>query len=772
MGQPAGVAEDEDPAGEPDEPRRRWLALTAIGLLLLILLAVLVFQRPRPVCIAVATSLTGLSAPAGQESLAAMQLAVADANRAGGVDGRTIRLVLFDDQSRADIGRRNVAEIADSGCVAVLGHYLSTVSLAAGPLYRRAHIPALTGTAFADALTRGNPWYFRAQITASMQGRALGEYLLLLNAAPEVELIRSDDVFGRDFARGFAEAYPAGRVALRTFSPNPRTRAETAKRMVAAMRESGEPGVIVIGAGADHIPDVLKAVRRGGFTGSVICAGGAGSAEFIDRFAAEPEERRQPGFFTDRGYATPPLIFDSAGAQAQEFAGRYRLQTHRVPSWIAAGSYDAATIMVEAMRRTNLGHGSGSVEDAREQVRVALAGMNRPQSGVRGLSRTLYFDSQRNMPGPVRMGVFASRRLITHPRQLVPIEHPEAVNIPQETEAGHVLSLGDRHFWLQQVVYTGMDFNRLNRVDLKEGTFDVDLNLWMRFVGTNESPTQIEFPDLLERDAFDPAKPVEANVILLSGSDNRPTMGTRPLEPYNYRLYRIEGDFKATYDLHDYPFDHQELLIRFLNRNQRRELVTYVIDSQALELANSEKRLPSDLSPFRGLQQWRLGGIRYFVESESRSSTLGKPQAAQGSPVEYTGFNVALVLERNFGIFLIKTLVPLLLLVVVVFTTLFLPGNLFRERINIPVTAILTSSVLLLSVNNQLGDVGYTVAIEYIFYAFFALCVTAMLTGITHDALSLEGQEQRAAVLARAGQAFYVTMVLVVISVVWLRYAD
>jgi hypothetical protein len=129
-----------------------------------------------------------------------------------------------------------------------------------------------------------------------------------------------------------------------------------------------------------------------------------------------------------------------------------------------------------------------------------------------------------------------------------------------------------------------------------------------------------------------------------------------------------------------------------------------------------------------------------------------------------------MVLQRNAQIYVIKTMIPLMLLVLVVFATLFLPMNLFRERINIPVTAILTSAVLLLSVNNQLGDIGYTITIEYIFYAFFALCLGSMLIGIAHDALCVEGKTREARVLAVAGQLAYALTVAGVVVHYWWLY--
>jgi branched-chain amino acid transport system substrate-binding protein len=87
----------------------------------------------------------------------------------------------------------------------VLGHYLSTTSPAAGPGYKAARIPALTGTSFVDDLTVDNPYYFRAQTTSSVQGRSIAEYLRYVMKAPVVHLVYSRDAFGVSFRRGFAQ---------------------------------------------------------------------------------------------------------------------------------------------------------------------------------------------------------------------------------------------------------------------------------------------------------------------------------------------------------------------------------------------------------------------------------------------------------------------------------------------------------------------------------------------------------------------------------------
>jgi branched-chain amino acid transport system substrate-binding protein len=163
--------------------------------------------------------------------------------------------------------------------------------------------------------------------------------------------------------------------------------------------------------------------------------------------------------------------------------------------------------------------------------------------------------------------------------------------------------------------------------------------------------------------------------------------------------------------------------------------------------------------------------LRYFVDAFATGSTLGQPSLSDSRvKTEFAAFNATVVLRRDFGIFIVKTLVPLFLLVLVVFATLFFPETLFRERINIPVTAILTSAVLLLTVSNQLGDVGYTVAIEKIFYAFFGLCLMTMMSGYGHEQLRQRGTGRLATVLDHTAKMLYAGTVCAVIIFFYRQY--
>ncbi|MGY8634988.1 ABC transporter substrate-binding protein [Bradyrhizobium sp. 14AA] len=146
--------------------------------------------------------------------MVATQLAIDEVNAKGGVNGRLIELVLFDDASNPAVARANAQAIADSPCVAVLGHYLSSASLAAAPIYRDARIPALTGSSAADDLTNNSEYYFRALSPVSVQARSIAEHLRAVMREPEVRLVHTRDSYGKSFERGFATAYPAEQLRV------------------------------------------------------------------------------------------------------------------------------------------------------------------------------------------------------------------------------------------------------------------------------------------------------------------------------------------------------------------------------------------------------------------------------------------------------------------------------------------------------------------------------------------------------------------------------
>src|SRR5208283_2666706 len=171
---------------------------------------------------------------------------------------------------------------------------------------------------------------------------------------------------------------------------------------------------------------------------------------------------------------------------------------------------------------------------------------------------------------------------------------------------GHMVQIGEQFFWLQRVVATGIDIAHLTRIDTKEGTFNADFYFWIRYAGGDDLPSRIEFSDFTG--TFDAAHPLRSSVE----------------DGINYRVWHLSGNFKTNFNLHDYPFDTQALVIRLRNRDHPRDQIVYAIDTFGLQLDVSG-RSGGNADAFSDLQLWRVVTVVPFVASSSIQSTLGEP---------------------------------------------------------------------------------------------------------------------------------------------------
>lgn len=647
-------------------------------------------HRPAPIVIALIASMSGPHAAEGWEARAASQLYINEVNATGGIDGHMLKLQAYDDQGKPATASMKASWIVDSEAVAVLGHSESPTSMAAGPVYRDGHIAVVTGDATTDGLTRDNRYSFRAASPNSAQAAFLAQYIgaVIMRhtsgffSAPDVDLVGASGPYAQSFVAGFQQ--PDTGLKPKTFMLEEGASVEQSARTLAdQLAREPEPRIIVLGLDADDTAATLKAIRRRGIRSMIILSSSAATDDFIQQFATEPEEKDEPGFFTDNLFGIAPVILDNTGLFGQGLASGYQSGTGKRAGWYAAGAENAARVLVAAIRRAHIGDTAATKQADRAKVRDALAGFDSPAHSEPGIDDALYFNAAREMPRPMQYGYFNEGHFMSAPLQLVPVKDRDLVDIDREIEAGHMVQIGDRFFWLQRVVSTGIDIGHLDRVDTKEGSFNADFYFWIRYAGGDDLPSHVEFSDFTGN--FDAAHPLRSSIE--QGMD--------------YRLWRVRGTFKTNFNLHDYPFDTQALVIRVRNRDHPREQIAYAIDTAGLQL-DASGRSTKTSDAFGDLQLWRVVSVVPFAASTSIQSTLGEPALfATTNRTEYGGFALAVIVRRNVIAFMVKALLPLFLLMLVVLATLYFPPSLAKERLTVPVTGILTSAVLLISITNQ-----------------------------------------------------------------------
>src|SRR5438876_10374525 len=94
------------------------------------------FGQAKPYKIGSLQPLSGSGAAGGKTALVGIQMAVDRINKSGGINGRPVELIVADDESKPDVGRRKVEKLLVEDKVDVhVGGFLSNICLACMPVF-------------------------------------------------------------------------------------------------------------------------------------------------------------------------------------------------------------------------------------------------------------------------------------------------------------------------------------------------------------------------------------------------------------------------------------------------------------------------------------------------------------------------------------------------------------------------------------------------------------------------------------------------------------
>ena len=121
----------------------------------------------------------GEASPIGLEILRGAAQAQDDINRAGGVDGVPVRLVLVNDGNDPETAKTIAENLAEDPTVlGVVGHYSSDVTLATAPIYEAGELVSITPVSTAVDLSGISPYLYRTVPSDSFAAAALAAYML------------------------------------------------------------------------------------------------------------------------------------------------------------------------------------------------------------------------------------------------------------------------------------------------------------------------------------------------------------------------------------------------------------------------------------------------------------------------------------------------------------------------------------------------------------------------------------------------------------------
>lgn len=299
-----------------------------------------------------------------------------------------------------------------------------------------------------------------------------------------------------------------------------------------------------------------------------------------------------------------------------------------------------------------------------------------------------------------------------------------------------------------QPVKVSAYINDIHFVDLKTHTYSVDFYLTFRWSDKKLNPIEsFEFMNSFEQWGFS-IKPEKPSPQILPNGDL-------------YNTLRIEGKFSKKFDLSNYPFDQQDLLISGEDIQSDRSEIRYMVDDLN----------PVSVNPKMTLPGFALGSVRIETEEFSHPTAFGN--AFQGSPqTTYSRFNLIIPIERPILAYMFKLLLPILCVFFCSGLMFMIVPHYFDARIGIGITSLLTVVALQITLNEELPEIGYLVLIDKI-YLITYLFIIISLTNVVRVARQLErGLKDPALIINSDRRALFIFVLVYVLlcGIVTLRF--
>lgn len=733
-----------------------WLVIGLVISFLAIFLFILqqvFYSEKEPLYIAIAGPINQVN---GEAMVNGVQLYLDQINAAGGIAGHQVKLIKYDDDNQANIAQKVASQIAeDQKSLAVIGHYGSSTSLAAAPIYQQRSIAAVSGSSTADELTIGNDWYFRTIFNNSDQAALLAHYVYKVLKYQRANILYHDNAYGSTLASTFyRHARTIGLEINHQWHFNsPENFEYSLQQLTQTLAASPKDKTVLFLAthSTEAVRTLVALKELEGIQVEIIGADALSSANFLKKLSEYPREQIQPGYYSDGVYAIAPLLFDLGNQLSQNFRHAYLKKYQEFPSITSAIYYDAAIVVVNSIKKMINQGIPPTIKQQRQQVKTGLWQLNKLENGLDGITATLYFNQHGDAVKSIPMGIYKNGNLVAAMHQYQPLQTVQNINnLLSEMLEHRIVEINGKFMSLAQVVYAGLDFTEISELDNKNSTFTADFYLWFRYQGDFDD-SAIELINL-----FQPAKRPLGEPISIWHS---------PIESgVTTKTYRLKTQFKVELDLRNYPLDQQQLAIYFRHNHLTKNKLIYVVDVQGLGLDKPLKQ--ENAHKFFSIGGWHVNQISFFQDNQTNDSTWGISDFFNTKQrIEYSQFNTVISINRHLLNFILKSLLPVIFLIILGYVSFFVSA--FASKLGIGTNLILATSLFHLKLASELPQINYVVLIEYLFYLIYLLALFIIVISVL--AHLYEEDESKKALVNRlniAGKIIYPLVLVIFIIVI------
>ena len=303
---------------------------------------------------------TGNLATYGESVLNGINLAVEEINAAGGVLGKNISIISYDDKADSTEGANAFNRLVGDGACAIIGSVTSGVTASLAPLADESQIVLLTPTSTADTITESDNYVFRACFKDSYQGKMAAKFAAEKLGVKKVAVLYAS---GDAYSAGVRESFDAACselgleiVAEESSSSTDDTEFSSQLTNIAA---SGAEFLFAPYYYNAAGPYIIPQARAAGFEGVIMGA---------DGYDGTTESMLDDKTLYNNCYYTNHYSPDDTSDVVQTFVTAYNDKYGAKPNALAALAYDSTYMIKDAIEK------AGSTD--RAAIRDAMSGMS------------------------------------------------------------------------------------------------------------------------------------------------------------------------------------------------------------------------------------------------------------------------------------------------------------------------------------------------------------------------------------------------------------
>jgi len=504
----------------------------------------------------------------GEAMVSGIELYKDQINQNGGIFGEKVVLWIKNDHNQKRDAVVAAKELVDNqNILMIIGHYFSSTSIAAGAIYKKFEIPAITASATSTLVTHNNDWYFNIVANNRYLANYLLNYLHNHLYLKNILIIYSSDEYGNNIAKIIEPGLKAlsipltGKYEIAPYlNKNEDQFEQRVQQIVNEIKKMDNVGGIIISTHAPSAIKIISSLISKDENYPFIGLDSFGTKIFIEGITNAFHQNKIPKACSKRIHFICHYLH---GTSSPEFMSSFHQKYHTKPDWISAAYYDAMHMACEAIKESAYSD-LNCIRANRRSIRQSLMQFYNYRNSFNGITGRIFFNRYGETCRPLKIA-YLDHLIPTVEFDQYHLLDSYEINddIIEQILSGKMIAIDQTVMKKKKMVYAAIEMQSIDDINSNDRTSLCTFKLTLRYKNDFD-PFAIQFSDTQERRVIQ-------QKIFEQTSNSIIT-----------QQFYVKGRFTMQSDFMDYPLETHKLWIRFQHNRLTTDMLQFVVDNKQL----------------------------------------------------------------------------------------------------------------------------------------------------------------------------------------------